>query len=369
MSETVSTAADKARTLIGLKRPDEAVRVATTALATEPESPELLRLLAHAHIAARRHQDAHAAASAAIRLDPDHEWGHRLLSVAAGGTGDHQLAVRSAAEAQRLAPNSWRTHSQQAIASAQAGYSCDAVRAGRQAVQLGPDQPDTHFALGYAYAADKQPAEAEAAYRRTLALQPDHATALNNLGNLQLKKPGGLRRANQQYAAALTSDAQLAVARRNLKVIAGRYARRFHLAVFIACIILRTAFDQHSTNIPGVATTNQVTASSRIAAAAVGGLSLAILFAAIVIVDRRLPRNLRYYYHRLPITDRILGMWLGVDVAALVVVCLIAVPTTYSGRALLVTVATCLLLAGVVLSWLPRLTKRLQQKQSARPAT
>jgi tetratricopeptide (TPR) repeat protein len=348
-------AAAKARTLLSLGRPEGAIAELSAALAVDPQSAELLRLLAQAQLQADDAVGALRTIGRAVAAEPDNEWGHRLASVAYTNLGDFRQAVGAAAEAQRLAPLEWRTHARRSLAAAQAGCHGDAIQAGLRAAQLAPDEPDAHFALGFAYAKNKDLAEAERAYQRVLAMKPDHAQALNNLGTIRLRQRGGLRRATAGYGAALAIDAQLKVAQRNLDVVARRYMRRFHLSVVAAYFIFETAFG--SSRAAGSPT--QVSSSSRLAAAIVGGVALVFLVGSMVVVDRRLPRNLRRYYHRLPRKDVLLGAWLVVDLAALVLIGCLAIPATVAGRSDLAELIWLLIFIGLGLSWLPRLLRRV----------
>jgi tetratricopeptide (TPR) repeat protein len=351
-------AASRAQTLLSLGRPAEAMTVLSTALATEPDSAELLRLLARAHLLSGQPFEAQTVAKRAIALEPDHEWGHRILSQAYSDSDDYQSAMRAAAESQRLAPSEWRGHVVQAIASAHAGYAPEALAAARYAVQLAPNEPETHFAMGFASKRAGDLDTAEKAYRHVLSIQPDHAMALNNLSALRLNQRGGLRDATRGFGSALASDAQLGVARRNLSVIARRYARRFHLAVVVAYVVLNASFsgDHHQLG------SDRVPTHSRLEAGAFGLVALAIVLAAIVMVDRRLPANLRPYFRRLPRSEPLLGAWLGVDLVALLLISAIALPATYSGRSVVSGTAWAFLLIGLALSYGHRSSLRSRMK-------
>jgi Flp pilus assembly protein TadD len=344
-----SAAAQRAETLLSLGRPAEALAIISPALAVEPDSADLQRLLASVYLATDEAQLAFNAAVRSVSVEPDNEWGHRLVSESLSQLGDHQQAAKAAAESQRLAPWDWRTHSQRAIVCARAGFNTESVGAARHAVALAPNEPDAHFALGFAASRAGDPEFAALAYRRVLEIQPDHAMTLNNLATLQLKKRGGLRNATRGYGAALAVDAQLDVARRNLNIIARRYVRRFHYAVVVAYAVLYFSFTK-----AGTAGGERVSASSRWHAATFGGLALLIIVVAVMVIDRRLPANLRPYFRRLPRQDSMLGLRIGVDVAALLLICALAVPSTYAGRASLGRLAWLLLIVGVILSYAHR---------------
>jgi tetratricopeptide (TPR) repeat protein len=354
-----SSAALRAETLLSLGRTDEATTVLTTALATDPHDPGLIRLLASARLAAGQPEAARDAAARAIAIEPDYEWGHRILSEALSKLGQHDMAVRAAAESQRLAPMQWRTHTQRALVSGRAGHASDAMTAAGYAVHLAPTEPDAHFVLGYAAKLAGDPVLAEQAYQRTLALKPDHAMALNNLSTLKLKQPGGLRAATRGFGSALAADPQLDIARRNLSVVARRYMRRFHFGIVLAYLAVSIADSKPD----GALGTDHVSSGSRLAAGVLGGAALVLLLGAAVVVDMRLPASLRPYFRRLPTTDKWLGAWLVVDLGALLLISLVAVPATYDGRSSLSSSAWVLLLAGLVLSYRQRFLRWSQQRR------
>jgi Flp pilus assembly protein TadD len=355
---TSPSAAARADALIDLGRSGEAIAILSAALAGDPSSPELLRQLARAQLAGEDDHGALATAQRAVAADPESEWGYRILSLAFAGVGDLQNAELAAAEAQRLAPSIWQTHARRAIAGGQGGHFAAGMAAAHEAVRLAPNEADAHFAMGYTAMQAGRADIAEQAYLHTLALRPDHATAMNNLSIIQMKQRGGLTKAVQGLSAALSTDAQLAVARRNLDVVARRYMRRFHFGVVIAFIVLSIATDKPTTSNNLLQTTDQVTRSSRIEAGLLGVVAIVVLLGAIVAVHQRLPANLRPYYRRLPRADWTLGLWLAVDLAALIIVSCLAIPSTYSGRTDLVGIAWALVIAGLILSWVPRLRRR-----------
>lgn len=361
---TSPSVAARADTLIDLGRPGEAISILAAALATDPSSPDLLRQLARAQLAGDDEPAALATAQRAVAADPESEWGYRILSLAFTGVGDLQNAELAAAEAQRLAPALWQTHARRAIASAQGGHFAEGMAAAHEAVRLAPDEADAHFAMGYTAMQAGRADIAEQAYLHTLALRPDHATAMNNLSIIRMRQRGGLSKAVQGLSAALSTDAQLEVARRNLDVVARRYMRRFHFGVVVAFIVLSIATDKPTTSNNLLQTTDQVTHSSRIEAGLLGVVAIVVLLGAIIALHQRLPANLRPYYRRLPRADLTLGLWLAVDVAALIIVSCLAVPSTYSGRTDLVGIAWALVIGGLLLSWVPRFRRRVAPRKS-----
>ena len=311
---TTQTAATRAEVLLETGRVPQAITILSTALASEPTSYTLLCLLARAHIANGTAVDAQRAAEAAIGANPEGEWAHRLLSLAYSHQHARSMAVNAARTAVRLAPTLWQTHTRLAMALADAGHNDEAWQAATEAVRIGPDQADTHFALGFIAMKSRARSSrrlAEREFETTVKLNPQHAAAFNNLAKLRLQR-GRLAPAAQGFGAALGSDPQLVVAKHNLRVLARLYLRRFHWLLIIGYFVTIgiSGGDGSST-----ARTNRSTL-------ALGAGVVALLIAVgVVVMDRRLPANLRRYYRRLPLEDSWLGGWLAIDLLALLLLC------------------------------------------------
>lgn len=214
-----STAYRRIDALLEVGRNEEARRMASDALATDPEDPALLGLLTRAHLRLDDDQAALATALRVVAAAPDDEWGHRLASIALQRLGQHGEALRAATAAVGLDPDGWHTHLQYAFAASHVpGYLPAAHRAAERAVQLAPNEPDAHFARGRVAHEQHEFEHARAAYAKALALDPEHSGARHNLTLLD----GSLRyrRAARGYVATLRSDPGMEIAKDNLDAVA-----------------------------------------------------------------------------------------------------------------------------------------------------
>jgi tetratricopeptide (TPR) repeat protein len=229
----------RARTLVELHRPDEAVRILGLALSQEPEHLAAWSWLAVAHDARGRPEEMLSAANRVVALAPDDETGHRLASIALAGLGQGREAVRAAAEAVRLDPTDYRTHLQYAlVASAVPKLAPQALAAAHRARELNPHSANVAFALALASAAGgARDAEVAEHYRAALRLDPEHVNARINLTNLD--RGTHLGRMAAGYAAVLRLDPGESIARGNLEVMGFRLLMR--LAALAAFGVLADA--------------------------------------------------------------------------------------------------------------------------------
>ncbi len=171
----------RARSLLDLRRHDEASVLLRRVLADDPGQAVAWRLLARAQIGAQQAAEALRCARRACALDPTDAWAHHVRSHAATKLGRHEEAIEAARRTVALAPNSWQSHARlaEAIAheGARRGVWAQANAAAERAVELGPDEPDTHFLVGTIAAQWGLLGCAEDAFQRTLALDPTHVGA------------------------------------------------------------------------------------------------------------------------------------------------------------------------------------------------
>jgi Flp pilus assembly protein TadD len=373
-----SAATARATTLLDLGRHDEALTVLGTALAEEPASAPLLCLTARAHLARGDGASALVAANAAVASDPDEEWAHRLASLALSAVGQPREAVRAAIEATRLAPTDWQTHHTLAMALSRANEHTQAMEAARCALRMAPDQHEAHFALGFAAMNAGHSSLARDAFKRALALDPGNSAALNNLAKLGMKQ-GRLLSAAHGLSASLAANPQSEVARYNVDVLARHLLLWLHWTMVSLCFVL-SAFVPSETGdpVPGSPFSNGSGAPGvRTAPVTPGANSsgwLAILtpllfvafVAAVLVLDRRLPRALRGYYRRLPRTDRYIGAWLALELGAFALLLGLGFPQTPTNRSTLVGLAFLVLVAGMIVSRMG--ASRMDKRRAALPS-
>jgi Flp pilus assembly protein TadD len=240
--EQILVEVERARTLVGLGRFDEAVSMLQQLLGQDPENGMGWCLLAQAQLGRRDVEAALEAADRAVAVAPESNWAHRLRSVTLAAMGDHDGAIASALEAIKWAPNEWQ------------GYAClarvltrvkarrgEAVSAGEYAVALAPHESDAHLAHGIAAAANGKRKEAEAAFRRALTIDPQNSDAHNELARLKLRKsrlaPSRLADAAGGFQTAVQADPHGTVSRHNLELTLRTFLSRVSYLIFIVAWI------------------------------------------------------------------------------------------------------------------------------------
>jgi Flp pilus assembly protein TadD len=336
------TAADERRLradvehLLDVGRYDQARTAAARLLATAPQDPDALCLLAQSLVAARDGAGAEGPARQAVALAPDREWGYRLLSIALLQQGRPADAVPPAEQATSLDPGNWQTWTTLASAATALGDHPGALRAAREAVRLAPHRAHAHFVLGQAYAPVNQWAAGQA-YREALALDPADAGTMNGLAALQLRQ-GRTLAAADGFARTGAMDPKARYVRFNLRVTLSGLARRIHRLALAALAIQAVAvlfWDRRSV--------------LQWAALVLGGL-LAGVIVAVVGWRRAPPDALRTLVRALRAEPDLLA-WtaagLLADLAAgLAAVLFLALPTDRPGAAALVAGAASLGAAG-----------------------
>jgi tetratricopeptide (TPR) repeat protein len=213
MTETAQGLA-RARTMLDLKRHDEAASLLAAILATDPGNGTAWCLLTLAHLGAGRNADAAAAAERAIAAAPANDWPYRLASTAQLRLDNDRAALRTAQEARRLAPQEWRCHlcvAQATLATREDFDSAEAAAA--KARELAPNEPDVYLISGKVSLARGKRAEARAYQERALALDPEHVGAMNELGKIRLRRLGGAAAAHHFVQAARTAPRETAYGR------------------------------------------------------------------------------------------------------------------------------------------------------------
>ncbi|MBB5133413.1 tetratricopeptide (TPR) repeat protein [Thermocatellispora tengchongensis] len=168
---TAAESIERARTLLGLRRPAEAER-------------ELRGVLAR---------------------DPQHAAAHALLALALSGRGATAEAVREAREAVRLAPENWLPHYVAGQVHYRARHAAEALAAAEAALSLAPEHVPVWELLARVHVLrGRWPQVAEAA-RHGLAIDPQHAGLVSLLA-LALTMLGDAEGARAAAAQALRID-------------------------------------------------------------------------------------------------------------------------------------------------------------------
>lgn len=236
----------RAHALVDAGRWTDARQLVSSVLATEPDSPTALCLLAQCELQLDDPAAARRASAAALALAPEDEWAYRLHAISLTRLGWHVRAVTAATEAVRLAPHLAAAHKALGHALlASPDRARLAYQVARRAIELDPHDADGFVLLGLAASKHKRRDEERAAYRKALELDPQNSAALNNLAALDLDR-GRLGKAARQVTAALRADPQEAVLRANLDQVALRLLGRLLNAMLLTGFLLLIAIGAES---------------------------------------------------------------------------------------------------------------------------
>jgi tetratricopeptide (TPR) repeat protein len=159
-----------ARTLLDLRRWDEAVEAAERAVAADPEAAEPRRVLAVALLSGDASEgaleEALDAADSAVALEPEVGEGHRLRAHALLGLGQGAYAIAAAREAVRLDPGLDAQLTLGRCLLAGGGDLVEAERTARRAIEIAPERVDAHLLLGDVMLGWEVPEEALVPYER-----------------------------------------------------------------------------------------------------------------------------------------------------------------------------------------------------------
>jgi Tfp pilus assembly protein PilF len=215
----------RARALLDLHRPEQALEELHQALAIAPDDPALLCHVALALLQLGRNRESAQAAERALAAEPTNEWAHRLRALAlsaeaqrSSGTNRRHLgqeAIRSAEEAVRLRPMMPSPHIALAEARVVARDVEGADDAATTAVRLAPEDPTAWTCRSRVALAGRDFEGAREAAEQALRLDPEHYQARNNLGAALLGL-GRTRDAAAAFTAAGRVNATSAVVQRNL---------------------------------------------------------------------------------------------------------------------------------------------------------
>jgi tetratricopeptide (TPR) repeat protein len=202
--------------LLDARRYPAALELLGTALAQQPDDPDLLCQLSRAHFGLNQWQPALTAARAAL-VGGGHQpepWIHASYALQQLLREDE--AIRHARHAVEIGWDAWQTHVALAMVAARVPAAAGMARAAAlKAVELAPDEPYTHFCVGWTAEQVKDRATAERAYRQVLALEPDHTMAHNQLGELYQER-GEYAAAAERFLASAASDPRSGSGRDNL---------------------------------------------------------------------------------------------------------------------------------------------------------
>ncbi|MDX6243272.1 MAG: hypothetical protein QOE76_995 [Frankiales bacterium] len=209
-------AAQWAEVLLALRRHGDALRIATTLVASRPQDPRTWTLLARCQLAAGAHAAAVVSARQAIALAPDNARVHAWASNVPDATGKRNLALDIAQEAVRLAPDLVAAHAAVAMRAAEIAPRGDVASLdhflwqqarwhAHVALRLDPADTEAIFAAAYVNLRSGQYAKARRGFRAVLAVDPTDQAAQNNLAVLEMNRMR-LGRAGKALAGLAAAD-------------------------------------------------------------------------------------------------------------------------------------------------------------------
>jgi Flp pilus assembly protein TadD len=208
----------RARVLLDLSRPSEALAVVRRALADNPNDPELLEIEGLCWLRMLDHAQALRALTRSIAEGPERAHPHYLYGFALREVGRSSEAAPALATALRLGPEEPVYLRALAELYADLGRHQEALALARRATELAPERSANHVTYGYVASQAGDKALARAEYERAVQLDPSDSAAWNNLGCLDLAA-GRTLRARARFREALRLDPRGERARRNLALV------------------------------------------------------------------------------------------------------------------------------------------------------
>jgi Flp pilus assembly protein TadD len=228
---------ERARLLIELSRPKEALELLRRARAQGDPSPELDELEGLALIRLQDAKGALVALQRGLKVAPERSHLHYLWSFAVRSEGRWEEARAAIRQALRLAPDEPVYLRAEAELLSEGKEHAAALASAHAAVRCGPDRAANHVTLGFVASAAGDKALARTSYERALALDPEDASAWNNLGCLDLED-GKAMLARERFRESLRLAPEGQRARKNLdQTLTGRTADDFSRWEDVVCAL------------------------------------------------------------------------------------------------------------------------------------
>jgi tetratricopeptide (TPR) repeat protein len=247
----VDDALERCEALLDVQRFDQALELASRAVALQPGDRRAYGLAARALMGLGRHEEAANAASQAVTHSPQWAYGYRLLAVALMGLAAksgslpgkdlYGQSVTAALESVRLAPTDPSGHATLAEAQSAAGQLTEADASIRRAVQIDPRRANTWVSASLVAIRARNWAAAEGAARRALAIDPANRSAMNNLG-VALRRQGKWTVGAVAFHGAARIDPRSPTARDNLESIGFQYLANLVPLVILPLLIIWPLF-------------------------------------------------------------------------------------------------------------------------------
>jgi Flp pilus assembly protein TadD len=216
--DVVAAQRRRARLLLELGRPDEALAEIRRVLATNPNDPEGLEVEGLCHLRRRDLRQALAVLGRAIAAAPDVPHPYYLYGFALREAGRAPEAEAPLGEALRRCPDEPVYLRALAELTSELGRQSEALALARRATEVAPERAANFVTLGFVASVAGDKGLARAAYERAVALDPADSAAWNNLGCLELEAGKPLL-AKARFREALRLDPRGERAQRNLNLV------------------------------------------------------------------------------------------------------------------------------------------------------
>jgi Flp pilus assembly protein TadD len=233
--------------LIDARRYQEALTLASQALADQPQDPRAHALAARALSGLDRTDEATSAAWQAVSLAPQVAYYHRLLAIILQkpahqgerrASHDRLLyASAQALEAVHLAPADAANYVVLAETYARLGDRRQADGAVRKALELNPHSANTWANASFVATRARNWYAAEIAARKALAIDPNNYAATNNLG-VALRSRGRWMQGAVAFHGAARIDPRSPTARDNVESIGFQYLHSVGLVLLLPLLIV-----------------------------------------------------------------------------------------------------------------------------------
>jgi Flp pilus assembly protein TadD len=212
----------------------DAINLLRSAIASEPQDPDLLCMLGGALLRVGKPEESLRAAQSAAALAPESEWPFRVMAFAWLRLNKPKKGLAAAEQALRMEPTEELVLQVTAQAQLACGKTAEAEATASRLIELYPASASGFDARGRALMAGKRFAEAEASIREALRLQPDDWTLNNNLG-VVLQRQKKKKEAIQAFERAAIANPAAKVPRQNLFGAANSYVRAggFFVAAYL----------------------------------------------------------------------------------------------------------------------------------------
>ena len=198
--------------LLAGQRWDDAIAMATAAIAHNPRDPGLYTSLAAAQMGAGRPADALVAADNAVLLAPTWEWSHRMRARALAALGRSPEALAAAEKADQLEED--KPGMLDGLITQQMAHKqlAEAEATANELVRIDPDWAEAWNGRGAVLLQRKKFEQAESDFRTALSISPYEAAYMRNIG-LALHGRGMHKEAAEWFRKSADIDPGLAITR------------------------------------------------------------------------------------------------------------------------------------------------------------